>query len=184
MEPVILIGERQLNLIIKRLCFRLLEQHPEFESTVLLGLQPRGVLFAKRILEEINRIAPHLSVQFGSLDITFFRDDFRRRDKPIAASPTEVDFIIEGKRVILVDDVLYTGRTIRAGLDAMLAFGRPSSVELLVLIDRRFKRELPIEPNYVGRSVDSLNSQKVKVEWNEFDSNGRVLLFTQEDENV
>lgn len=180
MQPVTLIGERQLGLIITRLCYELVENHGHFENTVILGLQPRGVHFAHRICAELKRIAPQSDIPYGSLDITFYRDDFRRREKPLAAAKTEIDFIIEGKKVVLVDDVLYTGRTIRAALDAMLAYGRPAEVELLVLIDRRFQRQLPIEPGYVGQSVDSIDSQKVKVEWAENSHIGQVLLLMED----
>ena len=107
------------------------------------------------------------SIQLGSLDTTFFRDDFRRRDNPLIPNKTNIDFIIEGKKVVLIDDVLFTGRTIRAGLDAMLAYGRPDLVELLVLVDRRYSRHLPIEPNYVGTKIDSLQSERVEAKWEE-----------------
>ena len=116
----------------------------------------------------------------GNLDITFFRDDFRRREKPLIPSITNIDFSLENKKVILVDDVLYTGRTIRAGLDALLTFGRPSKVELLVLIDRRFRRDLPIQADYVGKMVDSLISERVSVEWEEIEGEDKIVLYTKD----
>ncbi|MEY3424932.1 MAG: hypothetical protein RL679_290, partial [Bacteroidota bacterium] len=116
----------------------------------------------------------------GNLDITFYRDDFRRREKPLIPSATNIDFVIENKNVVLVDDVLFTGRTIRAGLDALLAFGRPNKVELLTLIDRRFNRDLPIQADYIGESVDSLSSEKVSVEWKEIEGEDKVVLYTPE----
>jgi pyrimidine operon attenuation protein/uracil phosphoribosyltransferase len=119
-------------------------------------------------------------VQCGNLDITFYRDDFRRREKPMIPSITNIDFSIENKRVILVDDVLYTGRTIRSGLDALLTFGRPSKVELLVLIDRRYSRDLPIQADYIGKTVDTLISERVSVEWKETEGEDKVVLFTKE----
>jgi pyrimidine operon attenuation protein/uracil phosphoribosyltransferase len=119
-------------------------------------------------------------VQCGNLDITFYRDDFRRREKPLIPSITNIDFSIENKRVILVDDVLYTGRTIRSGLDALLTFGRPSKVELLVLIDRRYSRDLPIQADYIGKTVDTLISERVSVEWKETEGEDKVVLFTKE----
>jgi pyrimidine operon attenuation protein/uracil phosphoribosyltransferase len=119
-------------------------------------------------------------VQCGNLDITFYRDDFRRREKPMIPSITNIDFSIENKRVILVDDVLYTGRTIRSGLDALLTFGRPSKVELLALIDRRFSRDLPIQADYIGKTVDTLISERVSVEWKETEGEDKVVLFTKE----
>lgn len=180
MKPVTLIDKKQLELIINRLTYELIENHDDFSDTVLLGLQPRGIMLAKRITDKLKSIMPKATVNLGSLDITFFRDDFRRRDQPIEASSTDIDFVIEDKNVVLIDDVLYTGRTIRSGLDAMLSYGRPASVELLVLVDRRFSRELPIQPTYIGKSVDSIDSQRVKVDFAKDSSNDKVLLFNTE----
>lgn len=178
MKPIVLIDPVQFNLIVDRLAHQLIENHRDFSETVILGLQPRGVFLARRIHDKIKAILPDVQIEIGDLDVTFFRDDFRRRDKPLAPSNTEIDFLIEGKKVILVDDVLYTGRTIRAGLDAMLSFGRPDAVELLVLIDRRFSRELPIEASYVGKAVDSIDSQRVTVSWKEIGGKDLVELQT------
>ncbi len=132
----------------------------------MLGLQPRGVFLAERIKRRIYELA-QLQVPLGYLDATFYRDDFRRRETPLKPNMTRVPFIIEDHKVILVDDVLFTGRTVRAALDAMNAFGRPRKVELLVLIDRKYSRDLPIEPNYVGKHVNSILSQRILVEWKE-----------------
>ena len=115
----------------------------------------------------------------GCLDITFYRDDFRRGSRSLVPSVTNIDFSLEGKRVVLIDDVLYTGRTVRAGMEACLAFGRPSEVELMTLVDRRFKRHLPVEPNYRGQSVDTFSDERVKVEWKEVEGKDQVVLFTQ-----
>lgn len=150
-----------------RLCHELLENHKDFSDTVILGIQPRGIFLAKRIYEMLGDLLPNVNIPYGELDVTFFRDDFRKHESPLQASSTTVDFSIENKRVILVDDVLYTGRTVRAALDAMLAFGRPSDVQLLVLVDRRQKRQLPIEPIYVGIAVDTMDAEKVIVRLNE-----------------
>ena len=119
-------------------------------------------------------------IQAGNLDITFHRDDFRRRETPLLPSITNIDFSIENKRIILIDDVLFTGRTIRAGLDALLTFGRPSQVQLLALIDRRFSRDLPIQADYIGKTVDTLTSERVAVEWKESEGQDQILLFTKE----
>jgi pyrimidine operon attenuation protein/uracil phosphoribosyltransferase len=178
MKPIVLIDPVQFNLIVDRLAHQLIENHRDFSESVILGLQPRGVFLARRIHDKIKAILPDVQIEIGDLDVTFFRDDFRRREKPLAPSNTEIDFLIEGKKVILVDDVLYTGRTIRAGLDAMLSFGRPDAVELLVLIDRRFSRELPIEASYVGKAVDSIDSQRVAVSWKEIGGKDLVELQT------
>ena len=158
-----ILGEQQLNLTIRRLAHQVLENSTDFTNTVLIGLQPRGVFLSDRIVDEIRKELPDQDIHYGKLDITFYRDDIRKELH--VANRTDIPFSIEGKRVVLIDDVLYTGRTIRAALDALLDFGRPEKVELCVLIDRRFSRQLPIQPDYVGKSIDSIISQKVKVEW-------------------
>ncbi|MCH2198111.1 MAG: bifunctional pyr operon transcriptional regulator/uracil phosphoribosyltransferase PyrR [Flavobacteriales bacterium] len=178
MRPTKLIDEVQFQLIIDRLAHELIENHRDFSNSVILGLQPRGIYLAHRIEAKLKEIAPKTDIRCGDLDVTFFRDDFRRREKPLNPNATKIDFIIEDQRVILVDDVLYTGRTIRSGLDAMLSYGRPRSVELLVMIDRRFSRELPIEPKYVGRAVDSIEGQRVNVQWKEVTGKDLVELHT------
>ncbi|QKZ12468.1 bifunctional pyr operon transcriptional regulator/uracil phosphoribosyltransferase PyrR [Spirosoma sp. KUDC1026] len=155
-----------LEIVISRLAQQLIENYQDFADTVILGMQPRGVFFAARIANELDRILG-FQVPFGQLDATFYRDDFRRRDTPLRPNTTNVPFVIEDKRVILIDDVLATGRMVRAALDAMTAFGRPRKVELLVLVDRRYNRDLPIKPDYTGRRVNTLESQRVLVEWTE-----------------
>ena len=113
----------------------------------------------------------------GYLDITFYRDDFRRGEKTLEANSTHINFIVENKKVVFIDDVLYTGRSIRAALTAIQSFGRPSEIELLVLIDRRFSRHLPIQPNYKGLQVDAINKEKVKVQLKEHDGKDQVILI-------
>jgi pyrimidine operon attenuation protein / uracil phosphoribosyltransferase len=181
MRPAILIDSEQLELIINRLCFQLIENHDDFSNSVIIGLQPRGVHLAALIVDRLKTILKVPAITYGTMDITFHRDDFRRRMELPVASSTDLEFEIEDKKVILVDDVLYTGRTIRAGLDAMLAFGRPSEVELLTLIDRRFSRELPIRADYVGKSVDSYNNQRVIVELVPEAKKNQVILLTSSD---
>lgn len=172
-----LLDSTRFQLTINRLCYQLIENHNDFSDSVILGLQPRGIFLAKRIQERLSVILPKSNIQMGDLDVTFFRDDYRHRDSPLVPKTTRIDFIIENKKVILVDDVLFTGRTIRSGLDALLAFGRPSQVELLVLIDRRYSRHLPIEANYIGMQVDTIASENVKVKWKETDGSDEVLLL-------
>lgn len=179
MQKRTLLGGRKLEITIKRLCHQLIENHNDFSNSVLIGIQPRGIFFADRIYHELSAILPEKEIRKGHLDITFFRDDFRRKDGLVTASSNTIDFIIEGKQVILIDDVLWTGRTIRAAMDALLAYGRPERVELMVLIDRRFSRHLPIEPNYVGMQVDSAGSQKVKVSWKENEGEDKVILLSE-----
>jgi pyrimidine operon attenuation protein / uracil phosphoribosyltransferase len=177
MKQGVILSNPKFDITIKRLCRQLIENHNDFSDSVLIGLQPRGIYLSKRIQEELQRQLPKKKIQSGTLDVTFFRDDFRRNDKLLLANATNIDFIIENKKVILIDDVLFTGRTIRAGLDAMLAFGRPSKVELLVLIDRRYTRQLPIEPDYIGLQIDSIDSENVVVKWKESEGTDEVRVF-------
>jgi pyrimidine operon attenuation protein/uracil phosphoribosyltransferase len=148
----LILDKDRFNLVLLRLCYELIENHDGFEHTVLVGLQPRGVLLARRIRKELERLI-NKPLTYGELDITFYRDDFKT--KPLIPNATQMDFITEGKKVVMVDDVLFTGRSIRAGLDALQQFGRPEKVELLVLVDRRWSREIPISPDYVGITVDA-----------------------------
>lgn len=158
-----ILNKQQLHLTILRLAHQLVENHVDLHNIVFIGLQPRGVQVSKRIVEKIKALYPTDKVQYGVLDITFYRDDVRKELHN--ANTTDISFSIEGKHVILIDDVLYTGRTIRAALDAIQDFGRPNKVELCVLVDRRFNRELPIQPDFCGKAIDTVSSQKVKVEW-------------------
>jgi len=180
MKPKLILEKKAFELTITRLCYQLIENHNNFSNTVIIGLQPRGVYLAKRMHTELSEILNVKNIKLGSLDVTFHRDDFRIKD--LTPNSTKIDFGIEGKNVVLVDDVLYTGRTIRAGLDAMLAFGRPNDVELLVLIDRRLSRNVPIQAKYVGKTIDSVASEKVKVEWKETEENDAVWMFKNESE--
>lgn len=168
-----------LRVTIDRLCQELIENHEDFSNTVLLGLQPRGIFLAERIKDKLTKSC-NREIPLGYLDATFHRDDFRRREEPPQASETRVPFLIEGKNVILIDDVLYTGRTVRAALDAMMAFGRPEKVELLVLIDRKRTRELPISADYVGQYVNTLDTQKVLVELDMEQKHNRIWLINKE----
>jgi pyrimidine operon attenuation protein/uracil phosphoribosyltransferase len=181
MENKVLLDTELLNITINRLCYQLIENHSLFGQTVIIGVQPRGIYLSQRIHQRLIEITGNKNIPHGILDITFHRDDFRRRDELLVPSSTEVNFVIEDKNVILIDDVLYTGRTIRAALDAILAFGRPRNVELLCLIDRKFSRELPVQADYVGTSVDAITSQKVKVKWKEQDGVDEVLLIQTKD---
>ena len=170
-----ILTEPQLEITIKRLAHQVLENHVDLTNTVVIGLQPRGIYLSDRIVDEIKKETAPDKIQYGKLDITFYRDDIRKELH--IANRTDIPFSIEGKNVILIDDVLYTGRTIRAALDALLDFGRPEKVELCVLIDRRFSRQFPIQPDYVGKSIDSIVSQKVKVYWKEKDGKEEVAIL-------
>lgn len=158
-----ILDKSRLQITIERLAYQVIENYTDLSSVVLLGIQPRGVFLADKIFNQISKIDLDNLPQYGKIDITFYRDDIRKElHEP---NQTDIPFSIEEKNVILIDDVLYTGRTIRAALDALLSFGRPQKVELCVLINRRYSRQLPIQPDYCGKAIDSIISQKVKVEW-------------------
>jgi pyrimidine operon attenuation protein/uracil phosphoribosyltransferase len=160
-----IISSDQLALVVKRLAHQMAESHIGLTDVVFIGIQPRGVFLSDRIVNELKTLHPDEKINYGKLDITFYRDDIRKELH--VPNKTEINFNIENKKVVLIDDVLYTGRTIRAAMDALLDFGRPSKVELCVLIDRRFSRELPIQPDYTGRALDTIISEKVIVRWKE-----------------
>jgi pyrimidine operon attenuation protein / uracil phosphoribosyltransferase len=166
MQKKLILDQHLLDITISRLCYQLIENHDDFSNSAILGLQPRGTYVAERIKSQLELLLK-TKIEIGYLDTTFHRDDFRRRETPKKANETNIPFLIEDKNIILIDDVLYTGRSVRAALDAMISFGRPQTVELLVLVDRKYTRDLPIQPNYIGRSVNTMQSQRVMVEWRE-----------------
>lgn len=166
---------QQIGLTVKRLAHQLLENHVQLDNTVLIGLQPRGVFLSDRIVQEIKESGEAANIVYGKLDITFYRDDVRKEIH--VPNQTDINFSVEDKNVVLIDDVLYTGRTIRAALDALMDFGRPAKVELMVLVDRRYSRQLPIQPDYIGKSIDSIITQRVKVLWRGKDEGDEVVLI-------
>ena len=183
MKPRIILDSHKFSLTIDRLCHQLIEQHKDFSASCIIGVQPRGIYLAERIHKRLQLILKRKDIAYGKLDITLYRDDFRQKGKPMTTNETDISFSLEGKNVVLVDDVLYTGRTIRAALDALLDFGRPNDVELLVLIDRRLQRHLPIQAKYVGKVVDSITTEKVKVEWAETDGQDKVWILSETKES-
>lgn len=176
MSQKILLTAKEVNIILHRLACQLIENHLDFSNTILIGIQPRGTFLANRLASILKEDYKIKDLKVGFLDITFFRDDFRRGEKPLEANRTEIDFIVEDKKIVFIDDVLYTGRSIRSALTAIQSFGRPSEIELLTLIDRRFSRHLPIQPDYRGRQVDAINNEKVLVKWQENDGEDAVYL--------
>lgn len=178
MSQKTLLTATEVHIILHRLACQLIENHLDFSQTVLIGIQPRGTYLAKRLQEILINEYNVQNIQLGFLDITFFRDDFRRGET-LEANKTQIDFLVENKKVIFIDDVLYTGRSINAALQAIQSFGRPKEVELLVLIDRRFSRHLPIQPDYRGRQVDAINNEKVVVKWKEASGEDTVELITK-----
>ncbi len=176
MQSRIILDSSKFRLTIERLCHQLIENHGDFSNTCIIGVQPRGVKLAQRIVATLEELLPGVKIHFGTLDTTFYRDDFRHQEKILMAEETDIDFVIKGKEVVLVDDVFYTGRTIRSALDALLDFGRPAKIELLVLIDRRLSRHVPITPDYVGKTIDAVTSEKVRVEWSDNGLDDRVWI--------
>lgn len=172
-----LLPPERFALTIERLCCQLLEDWDDFSDACIVGIQPRGVPLADRVFRRVQELTGNAAIDYGKLDITFYRDDFRLHDKPLSPHPNDMNFVVTGKKVLLIDDVLYTGRTIQAAFSALQHYGRPQSVELLVLVDRRFNRQLPIQPDYVGISVDALDEAYVKVHWAETYGADQILLF-------
>lgn len=177
MSQKILLNHKEVTIILHRLACQLIENHLDFSDTILIGIQPRGAQLANRLKQILEEEYQVKDISLGFLDITFFRDDFRRGET-LEANKTQIDFLVENKKVIFIDDVLYTGRSIRAALTAIQSFGRPAEIELLVLIDRRFSRHLPIQPDYRGRQVDAINNEKVVVKWQETAGEDSVELIT------
>lgn len=175
MAAKILLNEIKVSIILSRLCQQLIERHKDFSNVVLVGLQPRGTSLLEELLKLLKEQGLK-SIKSGKLDITFFRDDFRRNDEPLYAKTTEMSDTLEGKDVVLIDDVLFTGRSIRAALSAIDSYGRPKSIELLVLVDRRFSRHLPIQPDYLGAQIDALQGDRVKVVWSDLPKKSVVYL--------
>ena len=178
MKKSIILNSNELKITIERLACQLIEKHDDFSNTILVGLQPRGKYLCNRIVEVLKAEYQVNSLKYGLLDITFYRDDFRRNEKILEPSRTDFILSVENKNVVFVDDVLFTGRTVRAALTAIESFGRPKSIELLILIDRRFSRELPIQPDYKGLQVDVYENQKVLIEWNDESKNDYAYMTT------
>lgn len=172
-----LLNTKQLDITLQRLAHELIENHLDFSNTVIIGLQPRGVRLSDKLVSILKNISKAKELKYGKLDITFYRDDVHQDGAKLIPSQTEINFSVENKKVILVDDVLHTGRTVRSAMDALLDFGRPQQVELLVLIDRHYSRELPIQADYIGMVVDTIISQRVKVTWKELNQKEEVLLI-------
>lgn len=157
----ILMNEKKILLIIHRLAYEIIEHCPDVKNLKLIGIQPRGALFASLLQNELTALL-NVSIPTGKLDITFFRDDLNQSSLHLPY-PTDIPFSIHDKDIVLVDDVLYTGRTVRAALSALNTFGRPRRIWLCVLIDRIRNRELPIAPHFTGMQVDTIAEDYVKV---------------------
>ncbi len=178
-EGKVILSHPKFALTIERLCHQLLEDHQDFSNTCLVGIQPRGTLFAQRIYDRLGQLVDLSETKIGKLDVTFHRDDFRTHETPLTPFPNEMNFLVEDKDVILIDDVLYTGRTIRAAITSLMHYGRPRSVELLVLVDRRFNRHLPVQADYTGITIDAVDEEHVKAIWNDNPLEDEIILYSQ-----
>ena len=177
----VILSEEKLNLVLDRLAHQLIEYHGDFHDSCIIGIQPRGKALSDRLIERLYHLKAAKDITYGLIDPTFHRDDFRTRNEPLKASVMKMDFLVDNKKVILVDDVLYTGRTIQAAISALQTFGRAEKIELLVLIDRRFNRDLPIQSDYAGMVVDALDQAYVKVEWKE-GGGGKVRIYASKED--
>jgi pyrimidine operon attenuation protein / uracil phosphoribosyltransferase len=164
----------EMNRIMSRMAHEILEKNHDFENLVIIGIKTRGAFLAERLAKIMQEIEGK-EVSVGALDITFYRDDLTKTaDYPLMKS-TEIPCNINDKKIILVDDVLYTGRTVRAGLEALMALGRPQKIQLAVLIDRGHK-ELPISADFIGKSIPTSKKEIIKVQLQECDGAEDVLI--------
>ena len=173
-----ILSPERFKITLSRLAHQIIENYSSEESINIIGIQEKGVIMAERLIQILKAKHPRKQINFGKLDITFYRDDFRIRSTPLKANATEIDFQVENKKVILIDDVLYTGRTIQAAMSALQDLGRVEKIELMAMVDRRFNRHLPIMCDYTGIQVDSLDEAYVKVEWEHLDGNDKILIFS------
>ncbi|HEX9652203.1 MAG TPA: bifunctional pyr operon transcriptional regulator/uracil phosphoribosyltransferase PyrR [bacterium] len=176
-----IIDAGSLNRTIARLAHEIVERNRGAENLVVLGIRTRGVPIAKRIIEKI-KVIEGSELPLGILDVTMYRDDVFKKIKQPIVQPTEIGFEIHGKVVVLVDDVLFTGRTVRAALDAVIDFGRPAKIQLAVLVDRGH-RELPICADYVGETIATAPDDEVRVNLKEIDGRDGVFLVKPSKEN-
>ena len=171
-----ILNKNQIDIIFERLCHELIENHDDFENTVLVSLMPRGKNIGQKIHKKLERIIDK-KIHYGELDSSFYRDDLRKHSNPIVPHKMSMNLSVNEKNVVFIDDVLFTGRSVRSAIDALMPFGRPKTIELLVLINRRLTRQLPIQPNYIGKEVDSIDSEKVVVRLdNKKDINSIIIL--------
>jgi pyrimidine operon attenuation protein / uracil phosphoribosyltransferase len=173
----VLLSPQRFELTIERICHQLIEDWGDFSDVCFVGIQLGGVPLGNRIVERLKVLTGNEQILYGKLDITFYRDDFRLNNKQLAPHPNEMNFTVADRNVLLIDDVLYTGRTIQAALSALQHYGRPKTVELITLVDRRFNRHLPIQADYTGMVVDALDEAYVKVRWQEIHGTDEILLF-------
>jgi len=169
----IILDSKDINHILTRMAYEILEVHKAAKNLVFIGIQTRGVYLAQRIRSRILEIEG-IEIATGNIDITLYRDDWTTIGHQPVVKPTKIPFSVDGKQIILIDDVLFTGRTVRAAMDAIIDFGRPDRIELAVLIDRNH-RELPIQANYTGKFVKTKRFETVNVMLMEHDGNDMVV---------
>jgi len=176
-----IIDEEGLSRIITRIAHEILEKNKGSQSVVLMGMKTRGEFLARRLFDKVTQIEK-IELPLGVLDVTLYRDDFRTRLKQPEVSVSNITFDINGKDVIIIDDVLYTGRTVRSALNALMDFGRPRTIQLCVLIDRGH-RELPIRADYIGKSIPTSNKEEIKVKMKEIDGEDAIYLMETPSQN-
>jgi pyrimidine operon attenuation protein/uracil phosphoribosyltransferase len=173
-ETTKIIDKQGLDRLLTRISHEILEKNKGSDNLVLMGMRTRGEFLAKRIFEKIKQI-DNIELPLGVLDVTLYRDDFRTSLKQPQVSVSDITFDINGKDVILIDDVLYTGRTVRSALNALMDFGRPDSIQLFILVDRGH-RELPIRADYVGKNIPTSQHQEIKLKMEEVDGEDAIYL--------
>ena len=171
----VILDDEQVGRTLRRIAHELVEKHADLDQLALVGIYTRGALLAERLRDLIEQFTGR-SVPTGALDISFYRDDVRVHPQPVVKA-TRLDFPIDGRSVVLVDDVLFTGRTIRSAIEALFGYGRPERVQLAVLVDRGH-RELPIRPDYVGKNLPTARGERVNVQLSEVDDVDRIVLLT------
>jgi len=178
--PKIIADSKQISIEIEKLVDQIIDECPDVSNLILIGIQRRGAQISQRILNAINK-KYNVDVPLGILDITFYRDDLSMVSEQPVIHNTDIPFNLDNKYVVLVDDVIYTGRTIRSALDALVDFGRPSVVKLLALVDRGM-RELPIQPDYAGWTIPTTYEDKISVKVEELDGKDLVEMISRGEE--
>lgn len=174
-----ILSPERFKITLQRLASQIIENYSSKEAIIIVGIQEKGVILAQRLIAIIEKNYPKQKIQLGKLDITFYRDDFRMRQTPLKANATQMDFEIDAKKILLVDDVLYTGRTIQAAMSSLQDFGRVDRIELLTMVDRKFNRHLPIMSDYTGIEVDAVDEAYVSVEWEHLDGEDKVMIYSK-----
>ena len=169
-----IMDERDFARTVARLVYEILEKNKGLENIVMVGMRTRGVYIAERIVQKLQEIE-NKKVPLGILDVTLYRDDFRTALKQPQVQITDIPFTIDNKNIVIVDDVLYTGRTVRAAMDALMDFGRPASIQLAILIDRGH-RELPIIADFIGKNIPTSQGEEIRVHVKEIDGDDAVYL--------